>query len=219
MMGRRSRMDIHRLSEADKYMLYGLLLRKRRPAEAEARVMEIMRAPIALDRKIDAILALHRELPGSSPEKEEEETAELLRDGYGPRAGREPGVGPGPRAGGRRRRRLRAVVVDPFPEVTRLLAKSSLRRELEFVQAEDAKQGLYLARRLRARLVVCNLPMTPGERKRFARECRSPRCGLIFLASPGPGEPAAGPPGSYQVLPKPINLNQLSETVRALLAP
>ncbi len=199
-------MDIRRLSEADKYMLYGLLLRKRRPADAEQRVLEIMRAPLTLDRKIDAILELHRGLPGFSPE-EEERTAELLRPGYPGRHGR--------------RRRLRAVVADPYPEVTRLLSKSSLRRELEFVQGENAKQALYLVRKLRARLLVCNLPIPPGEREGFARECRQrqSRVRLIFLAAPAPGERSSEgqSPELYRILPKPINLNQLSDTVRELL--
>lgn len=197
-------MDIRRLSDADKYMLYGLLLRKRRPADAELRVLEIMRAPLSLDQKIDAILTLHRQLPGFSAE-EEEQTAELLRPGYP----------------GRRKRRLRAVVADPYPEVTRLLAKSSLRWDLEFSQAENLKQALYLVRKLRAGLLVCNLPVPPGERDGLARECRQrqSRIKLIFLAAPSPGEkiPAAGPSSPYRVLPKPINLNQLSETVRELL--
>jgi CheY-like chemotaxis protein len=197
-------MDIRRLSEADKYMLYGLLLRKKRPAEAELRVMEIMRAPLKLDQKIDAILALHRELPGASP-GEEERTEELLRAGFP----------------GRPKRRSRAVVADPYPEVTRLLAKCSLRWELEFVQAQTARQALYLVRRLRARLLVCNLPMPPEDRETFARECRrrQSRVRLIFLAAPAPAEraPAAGPEDLYRVLPKPINLSQLSEAARELL--
>jgi len=198
-------MDIRRLSEADKYMLYGLLLRKKRPADAELRVLEIMRAPLSLDQKIDAILALHRQLPGASP-GEEEETVELLRPGF---------------PGRRRKRRLRAVVADPYPEVTRLLSKCSLRWDLEFVQGENAKQALYLLRKLRARLLVCNLPMPPEEREGFARECRKrqSQVRLIFLAAAVPGEraPEAGPANLYQVLPKPINLNQVSETLRELL--
>jgi CheY-like chemotaxis protein len=205
-------MDIRRLSDADKYMLYGLLLRKRRPADAELRVLEIMRAPLTLDQKIDAVLALHRELPGSSPE-EEEQTAELLRPGYG--AGLRPGYP------GRRKRKLRAVVADPYPEVTRLLSKCSLRWDLDFVQGENARQALYLVRKLRARLLVCNLPMPPEEREGFAGECRKrqSRIRLIFLAAPAPGQKAleAGLPGLYRILPKPINLNQLSEAVRELL--
>jgi hypothetical protein len=197
-------MDIRKLSDADKYMLYGLLLRKRRPADAELRVLEIMRAPLTLDQRIDAILALHCGLPGASP-AEEEETAELLRPGYP----------------GRRKRRLRAVVADPYPEITRLLAKSSLRWELEFVQGEDAKQALYLVRKLRARLLVCNLPMPPEDREGFATECRKRQAQvkLIFLAAPSPGERAPAPADLYRVLPKPINLIQVSEAVRELLEP
>jgi hypothetical protein len=213
-------MDIRRLSDADKYMLYGLLLRKRRPADAELRVLEIMRAPLTLDQKIDAVLALHRELPGSSPE-EEEATAELLRPGYG--AGLRAGYGAGLRPGypGRRKRKLRAVVADAYPEVTRLLSKCSLRWDLEFVQGENARQALYLVRKLRARLLVCNLPLPPEQREGFARECRKrqSQVRLIFLAAPTPGEkgPEAGLPSLCRVLPKPINLNQLSEAVRELL--
>ena len=199
-------MDIRKLSDADKYLLYGLLLRKKRPPEAELRVLEIMRASLTLDQRIDAILELHRTLPGASP-GEEEETAELLRPGYP----------------GRRKRRLRAVVADAYPEVTRLLAKSSLRWDLEFVQGEDARQALYLVRKLRARLLLCNLPMPPEKREDFAKECRKRQAQvrLIFLASPEPGrkEPDPALQGLYRVLPKPINLIQVSEAVRELLGP
>ena len=207
-------MDIRKLSDADKYLLYGLLLRKKRPPEAELRVLEIMRASLTLDQRIDAILELHRTLPGASP-GEEEETAELLRAGYG--AGLRPGYP------GRRTRRLRAVVADTYPEVTRLLAKSSLRWDLEFVQGEDARQALYLVRKLRARLLLCNLPMPPEKREDFAKECRKRQAQvrLIFLASPEPGrkEPDPALQGLYRVLPKPINLIQVSEAVRELLGP
>ncbi len=199
-------MDIRRLSDADKYMLYGLLLRKKRPPDAELRVLEIMRSPQTLDQKIDAILALHRELPGASAEQEEE-TAELLRPGYP--------------ASGRRKRRLRAVVADPYPEVTRLLAKCSLRWYLEFVQGENVQQALYLVRKLRARLVVCNLPLPPEKRAEFAKECRKrqSQVRLIFLAPPAPEVPALDPALQdwCRLLPKPINLNQVSEVVRELL--
>ena len=78
-----------------------------------------------------------------------------------------------------------------------------------------------LARKPRTRLLVCSLPMPPGERDGLARECRErqSRIKLIFLAAPSPGEktPEAGPSCPYRVLPKPINLNQLSEAVRELL--
>jgi hypothetical protein len=199
-------MDIRKLSDADKYMLYGLLLRKRRPADAELRVLEIMRAPLSLDQKIDAILSLHRQLPGFSAE-EEEQTSELLLPGY---------------SGGRgRKRRQRAVVADPYPEVTRLLAKSSLRWDLDFFQGQDVKQALYLVRKLRARLLVCNLPLPPAERDGLARKFRErhSRVKLIFLASPEPDEKPPPRADLYRVLPKPINLIQVSETVRELLGP
>ena len=209
-------MDIRKLSDADKYMLYGLLLRKRRPADAELRVVEIMRAPLNLDQKIDAILALHRQLPGASP-VEEEEAAELLRPGYG------GGLSAADPGRPKRQRRLRAVVADPYPEVTRLLSKCSLRWDLEFAQAENARQALYLVRKLRARLLVCNLPMPPEQREGFAGECRKrqSQVKLIFLAAPAPGQkiPEAGLPDLYRVLPKPINLNQLCEAMRELLEP
>lgn len=191
-------MDINKLSDADKYMLYGLLLKKKRPAEAELRVLEIMRSPLGLDRKIDAILRLHRELPGGA----EEEIAQLVQPSAAPR-----------------KRRLRAVVVDPYPEVTGMLTRCSLRGRLEFVQAENAKQALYLVRKLRARLLVCNLPLAPEERTAFFHDCRKRqlRLKVIFLcAETAVGAELAAEP-EVRLLPKPINLTQVTDAIRALL--
>lgn len=198
-------MDINKLSESDKYLLYGLLLRKKRPEEAELRVLEIIRGPLDLDRKIDAILSLHRKLPGYRADEEEE----LLR----------PTAAPAPSA--RQGRRLRAVVADPRPEVTRLLAKSSLRTTLEFHQAQNVKQALSLVGRLRARLLVCNLGLAAAEQNAFFQACRSrqPRLRAVFLCD----RPADCLPPDLQtaavlrVLAKPINLIELTEAVRELL--
>jgi hypothetical protein len=193
-------MDINKLSDADKYMLYGLLLKKKRPPEAELRVLEIMRSPLGLDRKIDAILRLHRELPGGA----EEEVAQLVQPSPVPR-----------------KRRLRAVVADPYPEVTGMLARCSLRGFLEFVQAENAKQALYLVRKLRARLLVCNLPLAPAERSSFFLDCRKrqPRLKVIFLRAEAADDGELATEPDARMLPKPINLNQVSEAVRELLEP
>jgi len=218
-------MDIAKLSEADKYLLYGLLLRKKRPAEAEKRVLSIIRSPLTLDRKIDAILALHRKLADAEPGAEaatvtgEQPAAQQLAAELP--APEPPAAEPFAAGGGARR--ARAVVADPHAELTRLLAKSSLRRELEFFQAADRRQALALVRRLRARLVVCNLQLEAGGEAAFALECRKrqPTVRLIFLhAQPLPQLPDQPVlQGLFRVLPKPINLNQLAEAARALLGP
>ncbi len=195
-------MDIHKLSEADRYLLYGLLLRKKRTPEAEARVLEIMRSQTSLDEKIQAILKVQRELPGG----ETLETESLL-----------PETAEAPPAGVRRGRRLRqAVVADPYPEVTRFLNKFSPRWGLEFTQAENEKQALYLVRKLRARLVISNLGQSFEEQAAFFRECRrrQPRLKAIFLC------PEDCPPNTPDVayLPKPISFLSVEDTVRSLLS-
>jgi hypothetical protein len=195
-------MDIRNLSEADRYLLYGLLLRKKRPPEAEARVLAIMRSQASLEEKIQAILKVQRELP-------EGETLE----GEPP----VPERAEGPAAGGKRgRKRRQAVVVDPYPEVTRFLNKFSPRWGLEFTQAENVKQALYLVRKLRARLVIANLGQSPEEQGAFFQECRrrQPRLKAIFLC------PEDCPPNKADVayLPKPISFLSVEDTVRSLLA-
>jgi hypothetical protein len=194
-------MDIRRLSEADRYLLYGLLLRKKRPPEAELRVLEIMRRQIGLEEKIEAILKVQRELPGAGADEAES----LL--------GQAEEAAPSSRRPARKHRQ--AVVADPYPEVTRLLNKSSPRWGLAFTQAEDKKQALYLVRKLRARLLIGNLGQTPEEQEGFFRECRKrqPRLKAIFLC---PEVCPAHTPDVFY-LPKPINVPSIEEAVRRLL--
>jgi hypothetical protein len=195
-------MDIRKLSEADRYLLYGLLLRKKRPPEAEARVLEIMRSQTGLEDKIQAILKVQRELPGEEALEEEAPLPESAEASSAPS-----------RQGGRPRR---AVVADPYPEVTRLLNRFSPRWGLEFTQAENEKQALYLVRKLRARLVIGNLGQSFEEQEAFFRECRrrQPRLKAIFLCRED------CPPNSRDVayLPKPISFLSIEDTVRNLLA-
>jgi hypothetical protein len=195
-------MDIRKLSEADRYLLYGLLLRKKRPPEAEVRVLEIMRSQTSLDEKIQAILKVQSELPGGETLEAESlplETPEVSSSGVR-----------------RGRKRRQAVVADPYPEVTRFLNKFSPRWGLEFTQAENEKQALYLVRKLRARLVIGNLGQSPEEQGAFFQECRrrQPRLKAIFLC------PEQCPPNTPDVayLPKPINFLSVEDTVRSLLA-
>jgi hypothetical protein len=197
-------MDIRKLSEADRYLLYGLLLRKKRPIEAELRVLEIMRSQISLDEKIEAILKMQRELPGG----EANEAESLL--------GRASEALPASSHPARRRKRKQAVVADSYPEVTRLLNKSSPRWGLAFTQAENEKQALYLVRKLRARLLIGNLGQTPEEQEGFFRECRKrqPRLKAIFLC---PEDCPAHTPDVFY-LPKPINVPSIEEAVRKLLS-
>jgi hypothetical protein len=195
-------MDIRNLSEADRYLLYGLLLRKKRPREAELRVLEIMRSQIALEEKIEAILQVQRELPGGVANEAE---SLLGRAAEAPTASRRPA-----------RKHKQAVVADPYPEVTRLLNKSSPRWGLEFTQAENEKQALYLVRKLRALLLIGNLGQTPEEQEGFFRECRKrqPRLKAIFLC---PEDCPAHTPDIFY-LPKPINVPSIEDAVRKLLS-
>jgi DNA-binding response OmpR family regulator len=108
------------------------------------------------------------------------------------------------------------VVADTYPEVTRFLNKFSPHWGLEFTQAENEKQALYLVRKLRARLLIANLGQSPEEQEAFFRECRrrQPRLKAIFLC------PEQCPPNTADVayLPKPINFLSVEDTVRGLLA-
>jgi CheY-like chemotaxis protein len=194
-------MDIRKLCEADRYLLYGLLLRKKRPPEAELRVMEIMRSQVSLDDKIEAILKVQRKLPGG----EANEAESLLgRAAEAPPASRRPA-----------RKHKQAVVADLHPEVTRLLNKSSSRWGLEFTQAESEKQALYLVRKLRARLLIGNLGQTAEKQEGFFRECRErqPRLKAIFLCT----EDCPAPTPDVFYLPKPISVPGIEEAVRKLL--
>ena len=90
-------MDFGNLSQADKYLLYGLLLKRKRSPSQQRKLIAVIRSPRDLDEKIEAVMAL-----GEEPER-------------GSRRGRPRKEAPA--AGSQRRsRKGGALVVDVFPE-------------------------------------------------------------------------------------------------------
>ena len=62
-------MDSGNLSQADKYLLYGLLLKKKRSHTEDRKLIAIMRSSRDLDEKIEAILALGEEIGKKDPRR------------------------------------------------------------------------------------------------------------------------------------------------------
>lgn len=201
-------MDINNLSEADKHLLYGLLLRKPRSEELDREALAIARSSRSLDQKIEAILNLRG--PGKDIPRR-------------PRAGARCGPGDEeepPAARRRSRRRHDAVVIDVYPEFTKLLSKCSLKRSLSFTRVGESLDALYLLRRLDVRLIIFNDTLPPEECRRYYEICRAiePRVRIIYLLPP---PQARG--GSQEFLlhtrfiPKPISIDLLDRTARELL--
>jgi hypothetical protein len=194
-------MDVQNLSEADKYLLYGLLLKRQRSAALDRKVLAIARSGRDLDAKITAIMALQE--PG-------------LAEKPG-RSGTRRKRGPAP---GKAKRRQSALVVDVYPEVTRLLNKCSLKRTLSFTRVGESLDGLFLLKKLGVRLIILNEPLPAEEYARYYEICRviEPRVRIVFLSSPpGPGGGSADFRRSTRFLPKPLNIDLLDRTVRDLL--
>ncbi len=189
-------MDVHRLSQADKYLLYGLLLKKRRSPEEERDVLRIVRGSEDLERKIDALLRL----PGHGEEAEQV-----------PEEAERPGEGG----------RQRALVVDPHPDLTKLLRGSPLRRFLSFHQVESTLRSLPQLRPRKARLVIVNEALSARECVHYFELGRSiqPRIRMIFLAGQAL-RPEGGPAfrDNTRLLRKPIDVELLERTAQELLA-
>jgi CheY-like chemotaxis protein len=215
-------MDPSTLSEADMHLIYGLLLKKRRSRSQDRKVLSIVRSSMELKEKIQAILSVTRVqvrgFPGSP--SGQSATPPPARDVATGEAA--PGTSNEPsRAAGRKR--TQALVIDDKPEITRLLKKCSLKRELSFTRANERFDALHLVLQLRPRLVVVNESFEKDEEyPRYFEICRAivPGVRLVYLSAPsGPLKATTHFHSFSRFLPKPLNIEKLEEAVRTLLAP
>ncbi len=198
-------MDIGNLSKADKYLLYGLLLKKKRTPAEERKLVPIMRSSLDLDEKIEAIMALGDETDKRTARRDR-------RDKRPAREGSER----------RGKKRTSALVVDIHPELTKLLKKCSLKRQFVFTRIGESFDAVHLLRRLGTKLIVINENLSDEDYPRYFEICRAiePGVKIIYLGSPPrplPSDPIFRK--STRFVPKPISINRLEETTRELLGP
>lgn len=197
-------MDIGDLASADKFLLYGLLLRKRRSSAEERRLYALMRSSLSLDEKIEKIMALDEERNGRTTAAEQEEKR-----------------APRPEAGRKGGRRRGALIVDVHPELTRLLKKCSLKRRFTFTRIGESYDAVHLLRRLAVRLIVVNENLNDEDYGRFFEICRAvqPDIRIVYLGS----SPRKLPPDprfrqSTRFVQKPISVRALEEAAAELLS-
>jgi hypothetical protein len=198
-----SRTDGGNLSQADKHLLYGLLLKKKRTPAEYRKLYAIMRSARDLDEKIEAILTLGEE--GEKPQARRS------------RAGRSIGAEESEKGGKKRRS---ALVVDVYPELTKLLKKSSLKRRFAFTRIGESFDAIHLLRRLDARLLVISENLSDEDFPRFFEICRAVQPGIkIVYLSTRPRSLTADPvfEESARFVPKPINIGRLEQAIGELL--
>lgn len=199
--GRRSPMELDNLQPADKHLLYGFLLRRRRSPGEDRAVLEIIRRRAGLDAKISALLELPGTVPGGAASSNRSRTS---------RPSRWP-------------RKLPAVVVDTPGKLFRLLRRCGLRRRLVLTTARDGLEALPLIRHLGARLLILNQTTGLPDLVRYATICRAvePRLRLVFLSPEHAALPTVPPPLApfVRIMAKPIRVDQLEQTVWELLEP
>jgi hypothetical protein len=196
-------MDIGNLSQADKYLLYGLLLKKKRSPAQERKLVPIMRSELDLDEKIEAVMRL-----------EDEVEKKAFRRGRADDRTAEKGPA------GRTKKRLSALVVDVYPELTKLLKKCSLKRRFVFTRIGESFDAIHLLRRLETRLIVLNQNLSDDEYPRYFEICHAVQPGIkiVYLGSAPrslPTDPLFRK--STRFMPKPISVSHLEETVRELM--
>lgn len=194
-------MDLHGISDADKYLLYGLLLRKRRSRVQEKKVMGIIRSTMHLDGRIAALMDLQAE--------EDKGLGAIADTG---RASRYTGFRKGGRTG--------ALVVDMHNQIVKLLRKCALKRGLTFQRIGESFDAVHLIRRLRIRLIILNEALPPDDYPRYYEICRAiePKVRVIFLCAP-PREIDESDlfRRNTRFLPKPINMEKLETAASELL--
>ena len=194
-------MDSGNLSQADKYLLYGLLLKKKRSPAQDRKLFAIMRSPRNLDEKIEAILALGDQAEEKDPRRS--------------RAGRGPYID-----GTSRKKKTGALVVDVHQELARLLKKSSLKKRFVFTRIGESLDAIHLLRRLQAQLLIINENLSDDEIPRYFEICRAVQPGIkiLYLSPPPrslPGDPVFS--RSTRFVPKPISISRIEASVGELM--
>jgi len=199
-------MDPHKLSEADKHLIYGLLLKRKRSGRQERKVLTIVRSSMDLDAKIEAIVRVMR--------------AHILNQ---PDTDGRPGGEPGSSAPARKKARAEnVIVVDSRAEIAGLLKKSALKRLVSFSRVSEPYDAVPLIPALHARLIIVNEVLESDEEySRYFWVCRAVdrRVRVIFLGKPA--FPVAGGQGfdeNTRFLEKPLSFEKLEESARGLLA-
>ncbi len=200
-------MGLQELPEADKHLIYGLLLKKKRSRAQERRVLSIVRSSMDLAAKIEAILKITRAQVLELPESHAEENQ-----------------GPGrilDRALPMKKRKS-VLIVDVRAELTSLLKKCSLKRELSFSRIGERFDAVHLIRSLRSRLIIVNESFSAEEEyARYFEICRAIEPGIRIIFLGRPAHPPEGSPAfraATRSLPKPLNIERLEESVRELLS-
>jgi hypothetical protein len=200
-------MGLQELPEADKHLIYGLLLRKKRTRAQERRVLSIVRSSMELAAKIEAILKISRAQVLELPERPSDETQ-----------------GPGrillERAPPMKKRKA-VLIVDVRAELTSLLKKCSLKRELSFSRIGERFDAIHLIRRLHSRMIIVNESFSAEEEySRYFEICRAIEPGIRIIFLGGPAHPLEGSPAFHNFtrsLPKPLNIEKLEESAKELL--
>ncbi len=196
-------MDSRNLSQADKHLLYGLLLKKKRSPAEERKLFAIMRSPRDLDEKIEAILSLSEESERKPPRRS--------------RTGRQTGTADSAR---KAKKKDSALVVDVYPELAKLLKKSSLKRRFTFTRIGESFDAIHLLRRLDTRLLIISENLSDEDYPRFFEICRAVQPGIKFIYLSSPPRSLRMDPAfsrSTRFVPKPISVSRIEESVRELL--
>ncbi|HYW85600.1 MAG TPA: hypothetical protein VFB30_20275 [Spirochaetia bacterium] len=200
-------MGLQELPEADKHLIYGLLLKKKRSRAQERRVLSVVRSSLELAAKIEAILKITRAQVLELPENHREES-------QGPHGRMRDKARP-------EKKRTAVLVVDVRAELTTLLKKCALKRELSFSRIGERFDAIHLLRSLRSRLIIVNESFTAGEEyTRYFEICRAIEPGIRIIFLGGPAELPEWSPAfqaAARSLAKPLNIERLEEIVRELL--
>jgi hypothetical protein len=202
------------LSEADKYILLGRLLKKRRSEAYAKRALRIVNGSGDLDAKIAALNSLDR------------------RDWMGPLPdGKSPGstwkVGEQPEEADHSSpvartvssRRLKVLVVDPHPDIAGFLQNAPIERKCTYSRVATLEDALDVMKRQKPRIVILNPQLSLAEGLQMGETVLAlvPGVGVIILVPKAqPSAPSVKRHPNIRLVYKPVNLFRYSEAVKEL---
>jgi hypothetical protein len=215
-------MKVHDLSNADKYLLLGNLLKKISSDEASDKALEIVKSSASLEEKLTAVLKLYQSSRSPDTRSRNEKPS---FPGTGDSSAKS---GKSPRSSAHvvrsKRSKPRVLIMDPRSEISRVLSSSQLADSYAFIHTGRITGQADHVRRYRPRAVILNAEeeiSTTLELSRMLAENQNDVSVIILCTKSQYKEAVKDDYGreNTHLISKPLNLMRLADVLQQAAMP
>jgi CheY-like chemotaxis protein len=215
-------MKVQDLSNADKYVLLGNLLKKFRSEGASEKALAIVQSGASLEEKLGAVLELYRSSQNGDTAIRRSRRSHSGKGSTVKTAARSP------RSAVQVMRsksgKPRILIVDPRSEIARVLSSSHLADRYAFLHTDKTAVSVDQVRRCRPRAVIINVEEEIAAALELSRQLtlKHPELGVVILCTKSQQREALREDyggETFHLISKPLNLMRLADVLRQAAAP